>query len=90
MVVSVGSLNYFDIVKFIEIIQKLLSLANKTLVFEVNLQCPDGAGGNGIYNPSIDTVFRILYDYVLTDGKSDVDVQLFKKYTSIWTVNKNG
>lgn len=87
VVISVGALNYFQIAEFVRILQSLMASARKLLIFEVNLQVPDSSGGNGVYNPSIDTVYRIIYDYVLSDGSVSVDVHLFKKYTSIWTIN---
>jgi len=80
--IMVGALSYYKMDELVVILQQLLEVTCKYLIFEVNVQSPVTPIGNNVYNPSIDFIYQLLYD------KGNLQVKFVRKYTSIWLLEK--
>lgn len=88
IIVSVGALNYYSFNQFIQILNEFGVKSNYAIVFETNVQSPHTSTDGGTWNPSFDVIYQYLYSEYLSNGKSRVNVEVLKKWTSVWSVTK--
>lgn len=88
VILSIGALNYYDMLDFTKIIENFWQKSELGLIFESNIQTPHTSTDHGTWNPSVDLIYQLAYALTLHTGKSSVDVNLFKKWTSVWNLKR--
>lgn len=88
VILSIGALNYYNMLDFTKIIENFFEKSTLGLIFESNIQTPHTSTDHGTWNPSIDLIYQLAYALTLHTGKSSVDVNLFKKWTSVWNLKR--
>lgn len=88
IVVSVGALNYYPVDQFYGILKAFDESSKEGFIFETNVQTPHSSTDVGTWNQSVESIYQYLYANFLSNGKSRVYFEGFKKWTTVWTVRK--
>lgn len=88
VVTSVGALNYYNFSEFFQNLDEFDAKSSIGFIFESNIQSPHTSTDVGTWNPSIDMIYQYLYTKFLSNGKSRINLEILKKWTSVWSIHK--
>jgi hypothetical protein len=79
--IGIGLLNLFPMLEASKLLSHLLKITHKFMILEFDFSCSVSNAPTGVYNPSIDFIYNMLYNET-----SKIEIIITGKCNSIWKI----